>query len=295
MNIYLQCITFEQNQKMLDIFRLPQQLLAGFEIKEQFMWIGLNGEKSGVDSLESLFGKAVDLKFKQIGYETKFKPVKICPNVILKKAVGVLVLPPTSPLWADEEYWQKGTFHFAYRHARDAKLVRDEAERAEIEKFPAILELTLKLSTRLKQDQVARLVAGWLGKTLKPESFKCVTCIVGDIDDDMLESGLDYFGLKYHLYSLYFFLNRYILGVHLLRDHIDRLHSILIHNENIMAKIAGRLDLHKPINLGEGYSVITIPREKLANPENLKLVTKYVIPQDDSTSWAGFVKRESNK
>ena len=212
MNAFIQFVNFEQGEELFNLFEMPRCLLGESLSKETYSWIGLDGRKASVDSLSKLYSKVDIVKFAQIGYEAKLKTIRIHPQVSLKEAFGVLQIPSTSPLWADAAYWEMGNIPSVYRRARQARSVLAAAKRSKISAFPAVLELTLKLASRLSQDEVAAALAEWINKSFNSEAFECITFIVVDFGDNMLFSKIEMLNLKAAEYSLVFFFAPFRFG-----------------------------------------------------------------------------------
>lgn len=292
MNVFLQLATFEQGKNLLSLFEFPKCLLGGNLKKERYSWIALNGRKANVDSMAKFHDKASSTKFSEIGYETVIRPVIVSPSIILKEAFGVMQIPGTSPLWAGPEYWEMSNVPSAYRRARSARRSADATKRSKVPAFPAVFELTLKFSSKLKQDELASALVEWISQSFDKDALRHLACGVADFGDSMLFSKIEMVNLNAVEHSLVHFLYRFVLGTPLLTTHIDRLHAIHIHNRKTLTKIAQRLGLSKPVPLGIDLAMISIPK-KLTNDLDANLqVAKFAIPRDDSTSWAGLVRRE---
>ena len=291
MNVFIQFVSFEQGKELLDLFEVPRCLLGENLGKETYSWIGLDGRKASVDSLSKLYSKVESVKFAQIGYEAKLKSIRIHPQVNLTAAFGVLQIPSTSPLWADAAYWEMGNIPPVYRRARQARSVLAAVKRSKVIAFPAVLELTLKLASRLSQDEVAASLAAWINKSFNSRAFECITCGVVDFGGSMLFSKMEMVNLEAAEYSMVDFLYRFVLGTPLLKKRLDRLHSIQIHERKLISGLARALILSAPITFENGLSMLSIPKASLNDLCSNQKAAKFLIPRNDTTSWAGLVKR----
>jgi hypothetical protein len=290
MNAFLQFVNFEQGKELFNLFEVPRCLLGENVRKETYSWIGLDGRKASVNSLDKLFAKTATARFAQLGYETSFKAIKIHPSVSIKEVFGVLQVPSTSPMWADAAYWEIGNNPSVYRRARQAHRVFAAVKRSKVTAFPAVLELTVKLASRLSQDEVAAVLSEWINEKFNNEAFKPVICGVVDFGGNMLFSKMEMLNLEAAEYSMVYFLHRFILGTPLLKKRIDRLHSIQIHERKLISGLAQALSLSEPIYLGNRLSMLSIPKALLYDLCLNQKAAKFLIPRDDTTSWAGLVK-----
>lgn len=291
MNAFIQFVTFDQGKKSLALLGLAEALLGGDSVREGYSWIGLNGRKTEVSSLACLLVEAGKFKFSQIGYEAKFKPIRISSAAAIKEAFGVLQIPATSPLWADANYWERSNIPSIYRRARQARRIASEIERSTIKAFPAVFELTLKFNSQLNQDELANALAQWMIKKIGESYLKRLACAVIDFGDYMLFSKMEELNLSAVEYSLVLFLHRFVLGTPLLKTRIDRLHALHIFPHKRLLKIGKALGLSKPRLMANRFGVLVIPKSVINNPRSSASVADLAIPRDETTSWAGIVRR----
>lgn len=292
MNIFIQFVSFGQGMEQLKLFELARGLFGDEPVKEHYTWVGLNGRVNAVDALTKLCEIATTVKFSQIGYSAKFKPRTIFPGAVLKDAIGVLQIPGTSSLWAGPQYWERSSVPSAYRRARSAKRTVFAIAKSKVSAFPAVMEVTLRISAKLRQDQLVDAFATWISQSLDCDAVPNFVCGVADCGDNMLFNKIEILNLAAAEYSIVFFLHGFILGTPLLATRIDRLHRILIHKRKLLSNIAERLGLSKPLKLRGELAVLAIPKTLLEDPASELRISKFTIPKDESTSWAGMVERE---
>lgn len=292
MNVFVQLVSFEQGVEQFKLFELARRLIGGGRVKEYFAWVGLNGRVTKAESLEKLREVARVVKFSQIGYDSKFKPSEICPGIMLKEVFGVLQIPGSSSIWAEPKYWEKSNVPSVYRRARSASNVASVIKRSKIKVFPAILELTLKITSKPQQETLVDAIAKWISGSFNCDALQYLACGTADFGDSMLFSRMEILNLSAAEYSIVLFLHRFVLGTPLLGKRIDRLHRIHIHTPKLMLKIASAFGLRKPLKLSNRLAVLAIPKAVLEDPGSEARISKLAISKDESTSWARIVKNE---
>lgn len=292
MNALIQFLTFDQTSGLLNLFNLANKFIGQEGLREKYSWIDLNLRKKSVDSFKKLYSTIGRVKFSQIGYEAAVKPFDITTKVKIKDVFGTLQVSGTSSLWADSAYWNASNATLGYRRSTAADDFSFVAKKSRVREFPSVLELTLKIASKCNVDEVSTALAERLAHVYNQKPMQCFDCGVVDLGDDMLFSKLDMVNRKANALSLVQM--NYVLGIPLLKTHIDRLHNIHIFRPSVLNGIAKLLELDKPKRVSAKQSILVIPSRVLNSPEIKSVDTTHFIPQDDTTSWAGIKKREMN-